>query len=80
MPPEESLHAPAEPVDSPKQANRAALVVRPKEPYADWANAIGAEEVSCDLAEHRAEGTVYLVPDIYSDDQIHRSCTWHQKR
>ncbi len=47
--------------------NRVALVVRPREPYAAWANAVD-EEAEYDLALHRNEPEVFLLPVWAADD------------
>ncbi len=46
--------------------NRAALIVRPKQPYLDWAAGLGEDG---DVPELEAEQTVYLIPVFESDEE-----------
>ena len=50
-----------------KLINRSALVVLPRQPYADWVNgldiATSGLEAPLTLADHRREGRVYLVSE-----------------
>jgi hypothetical protein len=46
--------------------NRAALIVRPKQPFLDWAAGLGS---SLELPELEAEQTVYLIPVCESEEQ-----------
>ncbi len=47
--------------------NRVALIVRPREPYAAWANAVD-DDAEYDLAVHRNEPEVFLLPVWAADD------------
>ena len=46
--------------------NRCALIVRPKQPYIDWAN--GVDDGPNSSGEH--ERTVYLAPDFYNQEEM----------
>ena len=48
----------------PRTINRAALIVRPKQPYVDWANSIDDGGARADLRQLREEPSIYLVEDI----------------
>ncbi len=43
--------------------NRSLLLVRGKQPYADWANSFDDGGPRLDLAEHRQDANAYLVVD-----------------
>ncbi len=49
--------------------NRAALIVRPKQPYLDWARTLDDSGILPDPAE---EETVYLIPSYEDDDEAER--------
>ena len=46
--------------------NRAALIVRPAQPYMDWAKSLDDSDV---LPDALGEQTVYLVPEFEDDEQ-----------
>jgi hypothetical protein len=46
--------------------NRAAVIVRPKQPYLDWAKSLDDSGL---VPDPRGEQTVYLVPDYWDDDE-----------
>lgn len=46
--------------------NRAALIVRPKQPYLDWATGLDDSGLVPDVT---AERTVYLIPAFGSDEE-----------
>jgi hypothetical protein len=50
----------------PRTINRAALIVRPKQPYVDWANSMDDGRPKADLRQLREEPSIYLVEDIDS--------------
>ncbi|TCK02681.1 hypothetical protein [Marinobacterium mangrovicola] len=52
-----------------KLLNRSALVVRPKQPLADWA-AEQAPEENLDLESLRQEGTVYLIDEAEQESSF----------
>jgi len=51
-----------------KLLNRAAFAVLPKQPFVDWANSLEQDDEGLNeqlsLAEHREEGTVYLIDEV----------------
>ncbi len=49
--------------------NRSVLIVRPKQPYLDWA--VGLDDSGL-VPDAEGEQTVYLVPEIEDDDQADR--------
>lgn len=56
-----------------KMLNRSALSVLPKQPFVDWANSLPDEDPLCQkmsLEEHRAEGTIYLVDECASEEEL----------
>ncbi len=57
--------------------NRVALVVRPREPYAAWANAVD-DEAEYDLAVHRNEPEVFLLP-VWAADDLDAAIAEHWK-
>ncbi len=44
--------------------NRTVVILRPKFPYAAWANGVDHNAPQYVLDEHRLEGTAYLLPEI----------------
>lgn len=46
--------------------NRAALIVRPKQPYLDWAAGLDVSGLVPDVG---GEKTVYLIPEFESDEE-----------
>ena len=48
----------------PRTINRAALIVRPKQPYVDWANSMDDGGPKADLRQLREEPSIYLVESI----------------
>ncbi|MFQ6078844.1 MAG: hypothetical protein ACE5NJ_06890 [Thermodesulfobacteriota bacterium] len=46
--------------------NRGVVIVRPKQPYLDWARSLGDSGVMPDV---KGERTIYLIPDFESDEQ-----------
>jgi hypothetical protein len=53
----------------PRTINRAGLIVRPKQPYADWANSVDDDGPRADLQALRASPSIYLVESIdYLED------------
>jgi len=45
----------------PRTINRAALIVRPKQPYVDWANSVDDDAPQANLQEARTDPSIYLV-------------------
>jgi hypothetical protein len=52
-----------------KLLNRSALVVRPKQPLADWAATVAPQEQT-DLESLRREGTVYLIDEAEQESSF----------
>jgi hypothetical protein len=53
-----------------RAVNRATIVVRPRQPYVDWANSIDEdEETHLSLEEHREDPTAYLIPLVEDEEQ-----------
>ncbi len=50
----------------PRTINRAALIVRPKQPYVDWANSVDDDGPRAILQEVRTDPSIYLVETIDS--------------
>ena len=48
----------------PRTINRAALIVRPRQPYVDWANSVDDEGPRAILQELRTDPSIYLVKSI----------------
>lgn len=47
--------------------NRTALVIRPKQPYIDWANSLEEDGPKLSLRKQDQEYTIYLVEEFNSD-------------
>jgi len=52
-----------------KLLNRSAILIRPKQPLADWAAKVAPEEET-DLATLRLEGTVYLIDEVEEESDF----------
>ena len=53
----------------PRTINRAALIVRPKQPYVDWANSVDDDGPRAILQRLRTDPSIYLVETIdYLED------------
>ncbi len=53
----------------PRTINRAALIVRPKTPYVDWANSVDDDGPQAILQDLGRDPSIYLVESIdYLDD------------
>jgi hypothetical protein len=48
-------------------ANRAALTIIPKQPYAEWANSVDDQEPKLSLESPHVEYTVYLIGNVAND-------------
>ena len=61
-----------------KLINRSAFAVLPLQPFADWANEQQDElNQPMTLAEHRAEGSVYLAEEFQSEEDIQAQLADH---
>ncbi len=62
----------------PRTINRAALVVRPKQLYVDWANSVDDEGPRAILQELRTDPSIYLVEsiDLTEDCDLLVGDTW----
>jgi hypothetical protein len=49
--------------------NRAVLIVRPKQPYLDWAAGVDNSEL---VPESQGEQTAYLIPSFEDDDEAEK--------
>lgn len=56
-----------------KLLNRAALALLPRQPFADWVNGLpqgDSPHQTYTLEMHRAEGTLYLIDEVFSEDDF----------
>ncbi len=62
----------------PRTINRAALIVRPRQPYVDWANSVGDDGPRAILQELRTDPSIYLVEsiDLTEDFDLLVDDTW----
>ena len=64
----------------PRTINRAALIVRPRQPYVDWANSMDDDGPKADLRKLREQPSIYLVEvvDFLGDfpDLIDKYWAW----
>ncbi len=62
----------------PRTINRAALIVRPKQPYVDWANSVDNDSPRAILQELRTDPSSYLVEtiDLLEDFDLLIDDTW----
>ena len=51
-----------------RSVNRSAVIVRPRDPYVQWARSMDEEAAKFTAADLRREPTVYLLPEIDDDD------------
>ncbi|MBY4678738.1 hypothetical protein [Marinobacterium arenosum] len=64
-----------------KLLNRSAFAVLPRQPFADWASRLqqdpdGLNQV-LSLAEHRQEGTVYLIDEVADEGEFQQALERH---
>jgi len=61
-----------------KAVNRATMVVRPRQPYVDWADSLDEDDENrLTLEEHREDSTAYLIPtveDVEEAEEILVTC------
>ena len=48
----------------PRTIDRAGVIIRPKQPYVDWANSMDDDGPRAVLGELRTDPTIYLVDDV----------------
>ncbi len=62
----------------PRTINRAALIVRPKQPYVDWANSVDDDGPRAILQQLRTDPSIYLVEiiDFLEDFDLLVDDTW----
>ena len=57
----------------PRTINRAALIVRPRQPYVDWVNSVDDDGPRAILQELRTDPSIYLVePPVTNVENIPR--------
>jgi hypothetical protein len=52
--------------------NRSVAVIKPKEPFWEWLNALPDTEITFTLAELQSDRTVLLIPEYDTNDQAHK--------
>src|SRR5512146_1390107 len=57
--------------------NRSAIILIPKQPYADWANSLDEDGPRFEISEANDELTVFLGPDLDNVDEIAAFVTKH---
>src|SRR5690349_20276269 len=57
--------------------NRSAIILIPKQPYADWANSLDDDGPRCEISEGDDDLTVFLGPDYDTIEQIDAFVTDH---
>ena len=57
--------------------NRSAIILIPKQPYADWANALDDDGPRFELSEQDDHLTVFLGPEMDTVGEIHRFVDKH---
>ena len=57
--------------------NRSAIILIPKQPYADWANALDTDGPRFELSEQDDHLTVFLGPERDTIEEIHRFVDKH---
>ncbi len=62
----------------PRTINRAALIVRPRQPYVDWANSVDDDGPRAILQALRTDPSIYLVEiiDLLEDVDLLIDDTW----
>lgn len=66
-----------------KLLNRAALALLPRQPFVDWIDALPAAvnpEPAQSLEAHRAEGTLYLIDEVFSEADIAAAIERHWRQ
>ncbi len=62
-----------------KLINRSAFSLLPKQAFADWANALSADELNeqLSLEDHRREASVYMVDEFQDETDVPRLLEQH---
>jgi hypothetical protein len=63
-----------------KLINRCVLVIRPRQPYLDWAKGVGDGDVERTLPYVVADTTAYLAPDVDAPNDIERFLRRYHKQ
>lgn len=53
------------------QVNRTAIILIPKQPYADWANSLDVDGPRFELSDGDDELTVFLGPEVDTVQEVH---------
>ena len=59
--------------------NRGVIVVKPRQPYVDWASDCDDLPTKASLKDLRIDCTTYLVPDWYDDEEFERVLKRHSR-
>jgi len=49
--------------------NRSAAIIKPKQPYVDWANSLPQNQVKLTLNDFKSDCTTILIPDYDTDEE-----------
>ncbi|GGO87447.1 hypothetical protein GCM10011348_40660 [Marinobacterium nitratireducens] len=66
-----------------KLLNRAGLALLPREPFADWVNGLprgDSPHEQMTLEMHRAEGTLYLIDEVFSEADFEQAIARHWRQ
>ncbi|ANG62539.1 hypothetical protein A8C75_08595 [Marinobacterium aestuarii] len=68
-----------------KLLNRAAFALLPRQPFADWVSALPADTAQASdqdtsLAALRAEGTLYLIDEVFSEEDFAAAQSDHWRK
>ena len=53
-----------------KDVNRGVLIIKPKQPFVDWANSLDDDEPRAVIGNLRKDCTAYLIPDLMNEDEV----------
>jgi hypothetical protein len=59
--------------------NRGVIVVKPRQPYVDWANSCDDAPTKMTVGDSHDEWTAYLLPEWYDDDELERLLRKHSR-
>jgi hypothetical protein len=51
------------------QIDRSVAIIKPKQPFVDWANSVGGEEGQFSISDFSTDCSVILLPVVDSDEQ-----------